>query len=225
MVKANPTMNLDTVKTQWTETIKSINTPYVAKNGYGAATEDRLQRTIDLVKKALKLDAALDPRRRSIPRSAAETKRRCSGTVFVAAPASGTMIAADVARRPHPGSLEILRLDACGRRCVARGGAISSFVSLVGPSGCGKSTLLRMTAGLVEPSQGSVLVRDKAVTGPIRDVGMVFQSPVLLPWRSTLGNILFVAEMGGLRAAAHTGRALELMALAGPPRLRGELSA
>jgi NitT/TauT family transport system substrate-binding protein len=61
MVKANPTMNLDTVKTQWTETIKSINTPYVAKNGYGAATEDRLQRTIDLVKKALKLDAALTP--------------------------------------------------------------------------------------------------------------------------------------------------------------------
>jgi NitT/TauT family transport system substrate-binding protein len=61
MVKANPTMNLDTVKTQWSETIKSMQTPYVAKNGYGTATEDRLQRTIDLVKKALKLDAALTP--------------------------------------------------------------------------------------------------------------------------------------------------------------------
>lgn len=61
MVKANPTMNLDTVKTQWRETIKSIKTAYVEKNGYGAATDDRLQRSIDLVKKALKLDAALTP--------------------------------------------------------------------------------------------------------------------------------------------------------------------
>jgi NitT/TauT family transport system substrate-binding protein len=61
MVKYNPIMNLDTVKTQWVETIKSIKTPYVAKNGYGAATEDRIQRSIDLVEKALKLDAVLTP--------------------------------------------------------------------------------------------------------------------------------------------------------------------
>jgi NitT/TauT family transport system substrate-binding protein len=61
MVKHNPTMNEDTVKTQWTETIRSIKTPYVAQHGYGAATDDRIQRSIDLVKKALKLDAALSP--------------------------------------------------------------------------------------------------------------------------------------------------------------------
>jgi NitT/TauT family transport system substrate-binding protein len=61
MVKANPTMNLDTVKTQWRETIKSMKTAYVEKNGYGTATDDRLQRSIDLVKKALKLEAALTP--------------------------------------------------------------------------------------------------------------------------------------------------------------------
>src|SRR5882724_7377450 len=61
MVKHNPTMNADTVKTQWEGAIKSIETPYVAKNGYGVATDDRLQRSIDLVKKALKLDAALTP--------------------------------------------------------------------------------------------------------------------------------------------------------------------
>ena len=61
MVKANPTMNLDTVKTQWRETMKSMKTTYVEKNGYGAATDDRLQRSIDLVKKALKLDATLTP--------------------------------------------------------------------------------------------------------------------------------------------------------------------
>lgn len=61
MIKHNPTMNLDTVKTQWAGTIKSIQTPYVEKNGYGVATEDRLARTIALVKKALKLEADLKP--------------------------------------------------------------------------------------------------------------------------------------------------------------------
>jgi NitT/TauT family transport system substrate-binding protein len=61
MVKHNPTMNLDTVKTQWAGTIKSIQTPYVAKNGYGTATDDRIERTIALTRKALKLDADLKP--------------------------------------------------------------------------------------------------------------------------------------------------------------------
>jgi len=93
--------------------------------------------------------------------------------------------------------------------------APNSFVSIVGPSGCGKSTLLRMVAGLIQPSGGAIFVRGTEVERPLRDVGMVFQSPVLLPWRTTLGNILFVAEMGGLAASAHRARARELMALAG----------
>jgi NitT/TauT family transport system ATP-binding protein len=91
----------------------------------------------------------------------------------------------------------------------------NSFVSIVGPSGCGKSTLLRLVAGLTAPSCGSISVRGAPVHAPIRGVGMVFQSPALLPWRSTLGNILFVAEMGGLRPALHRRRAEELMTLAG----------
>src|SRR4051794_34879453 len=73
----------------------------------------------------------------------------------------------------------------------------NQFVSIVGPSGCGKSTLLRMIAGLIAPTTGHVQVRGQPVRGPISDVGMVFQSAVLLPWRTTLGNILFVAEMRG----------------------------
>jgi len=93
--------------------------------------------------------------------------------------------------------------------------AENSFVSIVGPSGCGKSTLLRMAAGLVQPTQGSIVVRGKPVDRPIRDVGMVFQAPTLLPWRTTLGNILFVAEMGGERVATHRPRAGELIKLAG----------
>ena len=91
----------------------------------------------------------------------------------------------------------------------------NSFVSIVGPSGCGKSTLLRMVAGLTAPSRGSITLRGEPVRAPIRGVGMVFQSPALLPWRSTLGNILFVAEMGGLKPTQHRRRAEELMALAG----------
>lgn len=61
MVKANPTMNRDTVLAQWSGTIKSMNTPYVAANGYGTATTDRIQRSIDLVRKAMKIEAPLQP--------------------------------------------------------------------------------------------------------------------------------------------------------------------
>jgi NitT/TauT family transport system ATP-binding protein len=89
------------------------------------------------------------------------------------------------------------------------------FVSIVGPSGCGKSTLLRLIAGLIAPTRGRIHVAGQPVTAPISDVGMVFQTPVLLPWRTTLSNILFVAEVGGQSAAVHRTRAIELIELAG----------
>ena len=91
----------------------------------------------------------------------------------------------------------------------------NEFVSIVGPSGCGKSTLLRLVAGLIAPSAGRISVRGQTVAGPIAGASMVFQTPVLLPWRTTLTNILFVAEVGGKKAATHRARALELMELAG----------
>jgi len=62
MVKRNPALNYDTTLAQWRQTIKSIETPYVKKNGYGVATDDRLQRTIDLVRTAMKLDTSLAPK-------------------------------------------------------------------------------------------------------------------------------------------------------------------
>jgi NitT/TauT family transport system ATP-binding protein len=92
---------------------------------------------------------------------------------------------------------------------------VNQFVSIVGPSGCGKSTLLRLVAGLIAPTSGRISVGGKNVVGPISDAGMVFQTPVLLPWRTTLMNILFVAEVGGKKAAMHRARALELIELAG----------
>ena len=89
------------------------------------------------------------------------------------------------------------------------------FVTIVGPSGCGKSTLLRLISGLIPATSGEVSVRGRRVTAPITDVGMVFQSPVLMPWRTTLDNILFVAEMRGESGAKYKARALELIGLAG----------
>src|SRR4029079_1399470 len=70
-------------------------------------------------------------------------------------------------------------------------------------------------AGLIPPTAGEIFVRGIAVEKPILDVGMVFQSPVLLPWRSTLNNILFVAEMRGLAPAKYRDRAMALIKLAG----------
>lgn len=91
----------------------------------------------------------------------------------------------------------------------------NEFVTMVGPSGCGKSTTLRILAGLVPPTNGNVYIHGKEFRGPIGDVGMVFQSPVLLPWRKTIGNVLFTAEMAGKNPSKYRRRALDLIKLAG----------
>lgn len=65
------------------------------------------------------------------------------------------------------------------------------FVAVVGPSGCGKSTLLRLLSGLLTPTEGSVEVFNQPVTQPRDDVGIVFQKPTLLPWKSVIDNVLF----------------------------------
>lgn len=89
------------------------------------------------------------------------------------------------------------------------------FVSLVGPSGCGKSTLLRIVAGLRPATRGTIRIDQQAVTRPIPDIGMVFQAPVLLKWRSILQNVLLPAELAGKDAAALTPRAHQLLDMAG----------
>jgi NitT/TauT family transport system ATP-binding protein len=106
--------------------------------------------------------------------------------------------------------------------------AENEFVTLVGPSGCGKSTLLKLVAGLTSVSGGTVHVRDTVVREPFPDVGIVFQHPVLLPWRTVVDNVLFSADMLGLRPDAYRARALDLLALSGlagfETRLPRELS-
>jgi NitT/TauT family transport system ATP-binding protein len=89
------------------------------------------------------------------------------------------------------------------------------FVAILGPSGCGKSTLLKMIAGLLRPSRGQILVDGRPVTEPLERLGMVFQSPVLLRWRTAINNVLFPAEALGRRDEAMRERALGLLKLVG----------
>ncbi len=87
------------------------------------------------------------------------------------------------------------------------------FVTLLGPSGCGKSTLLMMIAGLLAPTAGRITVGGGPVVGPRPDAGVVFQSPLLLPWRTVWENVLFPIEMLGRGRAAYAERARELLAM------------
>ena len=89
------------------------------------------------------------------------------------------------------------------------------FLSIVGPSGCGKSTLLKILAGLLAATEGEAWLNDTPIDGPRRDIGVVFQSPVLFPWRSVLGNVLLPADIQRLGRAEMTKRAYDLLKLVG----------
>ena len=96
------------------------------------------------------------------------------------------------------------------------------FIAIVGPSGCGKSTFMKLTTGLKAPSRGSIKVDGQPVTGPLKISGMAFQSSSLLPWRSTLDNVLLPLEIVEpyrasfkQRRAEHVERARGLLATVG----------
>jgi NitT/TauT family transport system ATP-binding protein len=89
------------------------------------------------------------------------------------------------------------------------------FLSILGPSGCGKSTLLMLAAGLLPASSGAITVEGSVVDRPRTDIGIVFQSPVLLEWRTALGNIMLQAEARKLPRRAAEARARTLLASVG----------
>src|SRR5919204_2308293 len=89
------------------------------------------------------------------------------------------------------------------------------FVSFVGPSGCGKSTLLKLIGGLLEPSTGEIAGGGRKVAGPRRDVGVMFQTSVLFPWRTVLQNVLLPVEVFGQDRAAALARAREILGMVG----------
>ncbi|MCG5235636.1 ABC transporter ATP-binding protein [Xanthobacter oligotrophicus] len=94
---------------------------------------------------------------------------------------------------------------------IARG----EFVAIVGPSGCGKSTLLKLVAGLLPVTSGTISIAGKTVKEPLDDVGIVFQSPVLLPWRNVRDNILLQVEMRGRNVGAYRETTARLLKTAG----------
>jgi NitT/TauT family transport system ATP-binding protein len=91
---------------------------------------------------------------------------------------------------PGAGASETLALDHASLS-IGKG----EFVAVVGPSGCGKSTLLKLVSGLHAPTKGSVIVAGHEVAGPIKIVGMAFQNPIMLPWRTTVDNVLLPLEI------------------------------
>jgi NitT/TauT family transport system ATP-binding protein len=93
--------------------------------------------------------------------------------------------------------------------------AEGEFVSLVGPSGCGKSTLLRLLAGLLPCTSGVLTLGGEPLHGPGRDSAIVFQSPVLLPWRTILQNILLPIEFRRRPVAEYRRKAIDLLTLVG----------
>lgn len=122
----------------------------------------------------------------------------------------------DVSLAYDPRSDE-LALDKFSVR-VADGG----FAAIVGPSGCGKSTFLKLASGLRMPSKGGVIVAGKEVAGPLKFVGMAFQNPALLPWRTCLQNVMLPLEIvepfrqtHRRELPAHRERALSLLGAVG----------
>lgn len=93
--------------------------------------------------------------------------------------------------------------------------AINEFMCIIGPSGCGKSTLLRILGGLVAPTAGRVLLAGEPLDGPNRRMGYVFQHANLMPWRTSLRNVMLPLELRGMSTDEAEDRARELLDLVG----------
>ncbi|MEA2674824.1 MAG: NitT/TauT family transport system ATP-binding protein [Chloroflexota bacterium] len=124
-----------------------------------------------------------------------------------------------------PGRIELRDISVAfpaGRhdRLVALGGVDlvvepGQIVALIGPNGSGKSTLLRVVAGLLAPDAGTASIDGQPIDGPDPRVGLVFQEPRLLPWRTTASNIAYPLELAGVPRAERDARVASLLATVG----------
>ena len=142
-----------------------------------------------------------------------QTRRPENGRQHHGSPASNALIdirGVTLAYETEGGTLPVL--DGVEMQ-VPEGG----FAAVVGPSGCGKSTLTRLLAGLLIPDSGEVWLHGQRVTGPKSSVGMAFQNPVLLEWRSVLRNVTLPLELVARRMPkrAQEDRARQLLSLVG----------
>jgi NitT/TauT family transport system ATP-binding protein len=90
-----------------------------------------------------------------------------------------------------------------------------AFVSIVGPSGCGKSTLLKVLAGLIPYSSGTVEIEGRRVEGPSQRVGVIFQDPLLLEWRTVVENVMLPVQVLRLPYSTYLKRCHELLEMSG----------
>jgi NitT/TauT family transport system ATP-binding protein len=144
-----------------------------------------------------------------------------SGIAMTPAPAIERSSTAAASSQP------LIRLDRVAKTYVTADGPVESlkplsfeiregeFMSVVGPSGCGKSTLLKLVAGLLPVSAGEIVLNGERVAGPPDDVGIVFQSPVLLAWRSVIDNVMLQIELRGLDPRAYLDKAKALLDMVG----------
>ena len=93
--------------------------------------------------------------------------------------------------------------------------ADGEFVTIVGPSGCGKSTLLKILTGTLRKTAGRIAMRGREIDGPSRELGIVFQAPVLLPWRTILDNVMLPIEIHRRERSQFEERARALLKLVG----------
>ncbi len=89
------------------------------------------------------------------------------------------------------------------------------FLSLLGPSGCGKSTALNIMGGLLDPTSGQVAFNGQPISGPSREIGMMFQQAVMFPWRTTIDNVLLPVEVFGYKKKKYRAKAEELLSMVG----------
>src|SRR6266498_3187547 len=127
----------------------------------------------------------------------------------------------------HAGFSEAITIRALTKAYPTRDGSVvaldrisfsvpeSEFVSVVGASGYGKSTLLKILSGILAASSGETLLRGTPIVGPRRDIGVVFQSPVLFPWRTVLDNVLLPIDVQGLGREQYLKAAMDLLSLVG----------
>ena len=125
-------------------------------------------------------------------------------------PAPSAGLRASAVSLTFQGATPVQALDAVTLEVAPR-----EVVALIGPNGCGKSTLLRVLSGLIAPDAGEVTIDGSPVTGPDARVGLVFQEPRLLAWRSSTDNVAFPLELAGWPKPKQVARADELLGLVG----------
>ncbi len=178
-----------------------INSPDARAEGFGQVKAPRLTLMASQVSDAFGTKTRVEPRRWC--GTALSCPRRPNSTCCQSQEISMTL--ADCSTAPSSSSTssdvwlayndELLARKQFSVEAIDLQVRQGEFIAIVGPSGCGKSTFMKLATGLKMPSAGRILIDGRPVTGPLKISGMAFQAPSLLPWRTTVGNVLLPLEI------------------------------